>query len=686
MPFFQINPCASEEPSFFTSGNYGASSFSVGWSTRSPSLGGAPDTDGLNTPVYLLVLDKFNIPASFPNGQPSGGTLPGIDIKRMDAIQAIRLSLAESLLQNEWWDVLEDGSGGVIFQLVFDGAGPGRFIDLDVRLCVPSAEKTNEVDMVIVRGYDPPPLRDVRTFRDVVPAGLGTINPESVTGEEDLFTVAPAELIGGSCFARLAEHSVWKSYKDPVFQDTFNPQEPNPFYSVKRFEDVLSYIHRITGLPSNPDDAARIQYEIQTTTTWYRPTVFPPYQRVSVPRCVGAESGGNISYFEGSFIYQSPDFNDRYGTPWPLVIQPAGLYFSGHSLDQLVDFGTFGTPIAFVNPIKELKSLDQSNYLWDIIDRGRFEITLYFQPQEGDLSQASFRDDTIFDSILALQGQQVQIRYSDGATYAPGGDYPSGQGILNVIANTGGLGYLLEGMWLALLLDRPALQVTDTDGGALEFAENIRIEYAPIILTDEPAPIAYFHVDEGGHVVDQTTGREDTDPTTCQNFEESELEHMQDLVQGNALDINLPFSGTGEDCLRIAEMVFNYMRHEQVQTYVLTCSPDSEPELGAGVNGFPTDLVIQNINYSYSDASSYNIEVTLGPVFNSIGSWNNSSWIRKTENVNRDAIIRWVAGDGVNYRVEVKGLGTYNAVNGTDKVFYPGEIVQVTIYNVPIEE
>jgi len=680
MPFFQINSCASEDPNFFTSGNYIAASFSADWATRR-----VPDTDGLNTPVYLLVLEKFGIPASFPNGQPSGGTLPGIDIKRMDAIQAIRLSLAESLMQYEWWDVIEDGSGGVIFQLVFDGAGPGRFIDLDIRLCVPSAEKTNEVDMVIVRGYDFPPIRDVRTFRDVVLGTLGEVNPLTVDGDEDIFTVAPSELLGGSCYARLAENSVWKSYKDPVFQDTFSPQEPNPFYSVKRFEDVLSYIHRITGLPSNPDDAARIQYEIQTTTTWYMPTIFPPYQRVTVPRCVGAQSGGDITYFEGSFIYQSPDYMDRYGTPWPLVIQPAGLYFSGYSLDTLIDFGTFGTPIAYVNPIKELKSMDNSNYLWDIIDRGRFEITLYFQPKE-DLSQASFRDDSIWESVLALQGQQVQIRYSNGQIYSSDGNYPSGLATLNVIANPGGLGYIVDGMWLALLLDRPALQVTDTEGGALEFAESIRIEYAPIILTDEPAPIAYFHVDEGGHVVDQTTGREDTDPTTCQNFEESELEHMQDLVQGNVVDVNLPFAGTGEDCLRIAEMIFNYMRHEQVQTYVLSCSPDSEPELGAGVNGFPTDLVIQSINYSYSDSSSYSIEVTLGTIFNSIGSWNNGAWMQKTENVSRDAIIRWVAGDGVNYRVEVKGLGTYNAINGTDKVFYPGEIVQVTIYNVPIEE
>src|SRR6188508_970835 len=152
MVFFQLGTsdqggCATETANFFHSGRYAVSSYSSTWSTRR-----TPDVDVPSTPVYQLVLAKFNIPASYPNGTPSGGTLPGIDIKRMNAFDAIRLSLAESLLNNEWWDVYEDGTGGVYFQRLFDGSGPGKFINLNVRLCVPSSTKTNEVDMVIVRG------------------------------------------------------------------------------------------------------------------------------------------------------------------------------------------------------------------------------------------------------------------------------------------------------------------------------------------------------------------------------------------------------------------------------------------------------------------------------------------------------------------------------------------------------
>jgi hypothetical protein len=52
-------------------------------------------------------------------------------------------------------------------------------------------------------------------------------------------------------------------------------------------------------------------------------------------------------------------------------------------------------------------------------------------------------------------------------------------------------------------------------------------------------------------------------------------------------------------------------------------------------------------------------------------------------------VVRWSAGDGVNYLVAIKGLGSFYAVNAVENangLFYPGDIVTVSLKNVPVEE
>jgi hypothetical protein len=50
-------------------------------------------------------------------------------------------------------------------------------------------------------------------------------------------------------------------------------------------------------------------------------------------------------------------------------------------------------------------------------------------------------------------------------------------------------------------------------------------------------------------------------------------------------------------------------------------------------------------------------------------------------------MVVWTAGDGLNYRVNIQGLGEYNAINADrQNIWRVGEFVTVTIYNVPVEE
>ena len=693
MATFLTSPtiCETGTVNFFTSGNYTQGSFSQNWATKT-----TPDTEGLTTPVYLAVLSKFNIPVDSSNGLPPGGFLPGIDIKSMDAIQAIRFSMAEALTVGEWWEIFEDENGGVKFQKVFDDGSPGKTVTLDISLCIPSTSKSNEVDMVIVRGYKPPPqvfARDFSLFPDVIPLGSGPVNPANITGEEKVFTIDMAAMVGSCHQTELRKQAV-KSYRDPMFVNEYGTQITNPFYDVKAFENIITWAIKVSGMPTAPEDAARVKYSFDETTTWYYRPTFPFFNKIVEPNesnfgCIeGLQGIGTVTFYQGSFTYESANFTDKYGFQYPLVIQPVGIFYSGYKVENVVIIGGGpSTPtFVFVNPIKEFNQLSNgSQWTYTLPAINQFKFNVFYQPK---------LEIPVWDLVLsALQTGaegEVILKVADSVLNEDtAGGLPAASPGLGILPGTNSLGYYVTDFWLALKVDRPSVTVTTVEGDARTYSDSLRIQYAPIISYDPPAPIAYKHKDFGTvqlGVEEQAESLADSDPTTCQNFETTPVQIMQDRTTGNTVDVSLPFCETTQVCARVAAAIFDYQNYTDTQTFTLTCGPDDEPEIGAAVAGYDTSLRIESINYSYSDGSAYTIEVTLGPVFSNIGSWNDGGWIRKRENVQREGIITFTAGDGVNYRVFVQGLGEFNAINYARDVWRPGERVQVTVYNVPVEE
>lgn len=672
---------------FFHSGAYTRPSFSTSWRTAD-----TPETNDLgSTPVYLQVLDKFNIPVDSSNGLPPAGFLPGIDIKNMDALSAIRFSMAEALTVGQWWEMYEDGFGGVKFLNVYNDGSPGKTITLDVRLCIPSASKKNEVDMVIVRGYDPPPQRFAGPFRDVVPAGLGTINPQAISGNEKLFTVHTASL-ATTCVNSHLNTIATKSYQDPVFTNSLGPQEKNPFYDVKAHEKIITYAIDVSGMPTSADEAAKVKYSFNSQTVWYfRPTPrFPAFNKrtdILVPGCstTGIQTSDSVVFYEGEISYVSPTYSDRYGSQWPLVAQPESILYFGYKVDNIVNFGgaSTGSTFVYVSPIPEMNAMSEgSQWVYTITDN-TYNIKIYYQPK----TIVEFWDEV----LRFLDSPNTIVKVNNGAPKQfldSSNDLPNSATGIGILGGQNNLGHLITDLWLGMTVDRPSVTVTDVSGNALQHANNLRVQYAPLILLDKPRPIAYKHKDFGSVIVDQTVGLEDSDPTTCQSFEDTPLGLMQDRSAGNTIDVTFPFCENETVCLRVAEVIFDYQNYTNAQTFTLTCGPDDDPELGAAVTGYDANLRIESISYSYQDASAYTVEVTLGPVFSNIGSqsWNNGAWAPKTQDVSRKGIVRFVAGDGVNYRVYVQGLGEFNAINASKNIWRSGEVVDVTVYNIPQEK
>lgn len=671
MAFFITEQCDFQEINFFSNAAYTRGSFSQTWSTTT-----IPDNDFDGTPVFIQVLSKFNIPINSVD-IPGCGQLPGIDIRNMDAIEAIKLSLAECLLLGEWWEIYEDGEGSVFFEKVFDNGSPGVSINLDIRSCIPSATKTNSIDMVIVSGYDAPPQSYIKEFRDVVPQGTGPINPESTNGTQPVYTVSESALLAEYCHGHMLAKTAYKSYKDPVKVSEFGGQEPNPFYSPKAFEQIRAYVVDIDGMNASP----RVKYSFQTSSPLYVPVELPAFVRRSVPSCsVGLPTGPDIVYYESSFDFNVSSYNDRYGTPWPLINRPTGVLFIGYTLAAIGIFGPGGTA-AYIQPKPELNTLAAgTNWVWDVNGSSSFTVNIFYKPNLGALTLEDW------DSVLIGLAQSQRTFYTDIYDLAVGKTYQAANvGSQGLISIGNGLGTIMSKVWLVVDVDRPCVVIEDAEYDAISFASSLRIRHAPLIIYDPPAPIAYHHKDFGTVIVDQSQDLVDNDPTTCQNFENTDMQIMQDRQQGQVVQTQLPFCESPDACARVARTIFNYMTHEDTQTYSLICGPDDEPILGAHVQGFDGDLRIESITYSFQDGASYTTNVNLGPVFVSVGSWNNQAWLRKTEDVSRKAIVVWSAGDSTNYRVRVKGLGYYNAINATDMVFRSGEVVDVTIYNNPQE-
>jgi hypothetical protein len=245
----------------------------------------------------------------------------------------------------------------------------------------------------------------------------------------------------------------------------------------------------------------------------------------------------------------------------------------------------------------------------------------------------------------------------------------------------GSYGLVVAGNFFATVeVDRPCVHVISPNGDAKALANALYVAYQPIVVTDVPAPVAYTF-GNGASLVDHTLDLYDTDPCTEQDPPQlvvGSMSWLQTQTSGSTLDISLPFADEN-DCLSLASTIFA-VQSEEVTSYNLICGPDDEPLLGAKVNGY--DGRINKITYSYQDGQSYNINVNIGSTFMGLRGGNGGLWYRKQENVSRDATVTWSAGDGVNYRCAVQGLGMFNAINMCLDVHAVGDRVKCTVYNL----
>lgn len=651
--------------------------------------------------IVIQVLTAFGIPIANASFLPASSicSLPGYDINNMDALGALKLGLAVFLKDGKIFDIFINKDGMAEFVEVYPHP---KTITLESRMCIPTSSFEEKANVVIVSGYDPPPVREIRAGQAVIP-----VSPSSKVADQDLDPLAVSKTeccilsrssvfgsSGESCQNKIYESTAIVSYRDPVLDSVYKGQG-NQLYDPKAFESLVCYI---IDFDTGHNDM-NVSYQTSPTTQVTYSVPFGQMSSFQSGICAVMDMGSTYAKFGYiKYVIDPVIIKDRYGTDWPIMLGIQGVEVMGHTVQSISDgrysAGTFGSggAVTFFVDDRIVNFNVPAGKHWHWTYEGNQIVVYLYSP---------VYDDALSDYIWSLFYAVPQVVKANRAASLWAADvskFPmtggSGKNWADASwPNLGaGLGTLVYKVAFTAVIERPSIVITDPHGNALDYARKLHVTYYPVVMVDNPAPVAYNIGGITKGVVDHSLDIFDNDPSTVQADPASILGSnawLQTQKTGHTLEISLPFLETKSECEAVADILYDmYNNFGNVETtYSIVCGPDDEPELGAAVDGFPSHLRINEISYNYQDGSSYNINVTLGPVFVGTGGWNTSIWQRRTETVSREGIITWSAGDGCTYRVRVRGLGEYYGLNASDTGNYvPGERVNVRIFNNPMEK
>lgn len=665
------------------------------WAVNSSPHDGS-STGSAGACIVIQVLQAFNIPILNADVLPSSTacSLPGYDINNMEALAALKLGLAVFLKDGQIWEVLVNSFGMAEFVQVYPSP---RRVTLDVRSCIPTSNLEDEARVVIVSGYDAPPVRHVKPPYTVIPRGkaAGEFTPTQAVALECFTTsktlVYGSSITGQTCQGKIFDTVAIVSYKDPVLNASYKDQQHSPLYTPSAFESLLCYIIDFdTGHTKNT-----VSYQSSATTSLTYGISFGGLQSTNLNQCAVMQSSSTYASFGYErHVVDQVSVLDRYGDYWPVILGIQAVEVLGHTIQSVLDYrgpaSSYGGGYVkmYVDERIVLSSVPVGkNWHWTY-ENGQLVVYLYSPKYSGA------DGDYIWEVVNASPAKLYPYRAAGEWSY-DSTKYPMSTGEVTWTGRAwpqlgAGLGQLVYKAAFSVLLDRPSMIINDPEGNALDYAALLEVKYYPVVLEDKPPPVAYV-IDGVLGYVDHTLDIFDNDPTTVQPDPVSLVGSnawLQTQKAGHTVEVSLPFLATESECGAVAQMLYNMYNNfgYKETTYSLVCGPDDEPQLGAVVEGFPSDLRINEISYNFQDSSSYSINVSLGPIFLGTGSWNSSTWQRRTETVSREGIIVWAAGDGVSYRVRVRGIGEFFALNATDSGnVMPGEKVSVRIYNNPIE-
>lgn len=636
------------------------------------------------------VLTKFNISKSASAN--AGGNLTNLDIKHMDALSVIRLSLLEELGE----------SNGKLYELSIDEYGDVDFVDIgaatatmpDIYYQVQSSSYKETCVGVMVTGGKPFAERKVMDWKLIWEDENGVSSKK----------VYDTSLMTMNCtFPDYSTHAII-TFTDPNLQSTYKDGIENLYDNVGAFETIIGYA-RCIDAPGSTENTQIIYKDSDTVIPIQLGTGDNnPDLGTLLPREVAVNTPGFDSCWRFATSGGSGSSSTAIKVPIPSEMRYVDL--RGRSVDKFIEVEQVlivGVELDWVHPGgrsasemangfaagKSLVYVASNNIAPNVyrLEAGKHYVVVY-----EDGSTPPFKDvyiqfaKEVREQDLTRYGNNTEFKVRPGCAWYNSGKTGSTGTILPCGENRG---FFVMQVWAMVRLDTPSIQVSDpesTPGSAssvsskaIDIAKDLKYWVAPMILVDTQPSVAFK-----GQILDPSQGVIDSDPTTAQVLEDTELEKAYDIMAGGSgLTLSFPFI-TDDDVLKnLSQELEDAINSNNGIETTYICGPGTEVSIG---DTAPDGGIINSISYSYSDSSSYMISVTSGAKFLGLsGGMSGGPSYKATEAVSCRGTVIQDLGNHIHYKVRLDGFGDRTAINTASDILRVGDIVSCSVHNNPVE-
>lgn len=615
------------------------------------------------------------------------GELPKYDVYNMSAPQVLKLGLLEGIKKGKFYELYLNESGDPFILSIGDTTFVPKTVYYSV---VHVLEKVNYC--VIVKGLDPMPERIVK---DTIPL--------VVNGEGN-----GVEIIGlgkfqyATCDSKIFDYHGSISYGDPNLQDT-TKDEMDSIFELEPFESLIGYAY----ICKKPED---VDVVFSDTTQMILDFGVKSGDASSFERAV---TFGFDSIEIGMDITEERKEEARDICNPCILIEPENMpiFFESNTailnVDQvLVIYDQVDSYDGAKKNEYDVCGVHTSQYsssgeVCDVINRNTVVRQLNVG-QDFYYKIESEPDGTNkVGSELIKYTLRAAIPYIHYDFYVPSMTGSRLVRLVKLIGAPSHVGIPFTGVVL-VTIDKPSIQIkkeTDTAIGRIsqqgaafvedhteiikEIAKEITLCAIPIVTLDKPSNTAYY-VDGETTLIKMEDCIQDNDPTTEEDLQNTPCEVLAQSSSGKAtIDVTLPFLETDKEIEDTASLLGEKFSANYKQSVSTVPGHDmSASDLGKNFNGG----LINKIVWSYQDKSFYKATVTSGPFLTGVDSFNTSMWIRRTDqSLSREGIVVGDHGNGLEFKVYVRNIGTYTALNMTMSTIEVGDAVNVTIHNNPAE-
>ncbi|MGD9158773.1 MAG: hypothetical protein PVG39_10235 [Desulfobacteraceae bacterium] len=637
------------------------------------------------------VLDEFGIEWSDESDASDGGDLANLDIKRMDALTVVNMSLIErgAKSSRSFIEPIVNPDGVVEFREV--GSYSGEIDDIYYETL--TGTYVDSVKGVMVTGGKPLP-----TFKELNWYPIWGENPTRIYTFQDMLTNCRRQDLIRYATIVFNEPQLSTAYEDRI-DNLYEITDENAW------DNVIDYVRYINPGPLATKD---------TTITYTKSATVPIQVGITEPGTNGPNMGRladkpefdpdifdascwtdtpEVDYTEGIVVdipaeLRYTDIRDVFKDKFIKVsnVYVVGKTYRTSTIGPVNDAASVNDP-EIINS-KLIITIDDPRTTTTRLEPGKHYAVAYDDPEDentGKTPYVVFAKDVRKDDTF-LYGKDQYFYVTSDCEYATQQNISiDDRQIGTLFPYNKNKGILVQEIWVTVDLETPSIVIYDPDGTnerALEIAKGFEYYLAPIVVTVPPAPVAYVGPSTGGTatLVDQLP-QHDNDPTTVEDFTDTDMERYMDEMQGGGMAITWSF--LDEDSVEgMADMLYEHFQSDVIET-IYTCGPDCNPILG----GYgERDGVVNAIRYNYTDSGSYTVSVTEGPrLSGNLTPVDGGPTAKMVENHNASGVIIDMVGDNIHFKVRLDGYGERWGVNMCSSILRKGDVVQCTVHNNPIE-